>query len=153
MSNLLTASKVFFKRNGSTILTVIGGVGVVATSVLAVKATPKAISLLEEAREEKGEDLTLVEKVVVAGPTYIPTVVTGAATLACIFGANILNKHQQASLASAYALVDMSFKDYKNKLKELYGEETHQEVVNAIAVEKAGDVYMQNGYMFSNCNL
>ena len=55
MNNLLRCSKLFVKRNASTILTSVGGVGVVATSVMAVKATPKAIALLEQAKEEKQE--------------------------------------------------------------------------------------------------
>ena len=64
----------------------------------------------------------------------------GAGTVACIFGANILNKRQQASLTSAYALLDESYKKYRRKVVELYGKETHEEIVNAIAVEKAKDV-------------
>ena len=47
MNKWLYKSKVFLKKNGSTILTVVGGIGVVATSVMAVKATPKALYLLE----------------------------------------------------------------------------------------------------------
>jgi hypothetical protein len=74
--------------------------------------------------------------VVVAAPAYIPTVVTGAATIACIFGANVLNKRQQASMASAYALLDSSYKDYRNKVKELYGEEAERQVVEKIAKDK-----------------
>jgi hypothetical protein len=139
MNNWLRHSKAFVKRNSSTILTCLGGVGVVATSVMAVKATPKALTLLEEAREEKGEDLTKVEKVMVAGPAYIPAVVTGVATVACIFGANILSKRQQAALTSAYALLDSSFKDYKKKVEELYGEDAHVNVVGEIAKDKYAD--------------
>ena len=90
----------FLTRNASTILTFIGAGGVIATSVIAVKATPGALKLLERAKEEKGEDLTTLEKVKVAGPAYIPAVVTGASTIACIFGANVLNKRNQASLMS-----------------------------------------------------
>lgn len=105
----------------------------VATTIMAIKATPKAQALLEEAKMEKGEDLTALEVVKVAGPTYIPTVVAGVSTLVCIFGANSLSKNQQASLVSAYALVENSYKEYKKKALELYGEEadTHirQEVV------------------------
>lgn len=153
MNNLLTHSKLFLKKNGSTILTCVGGVGVVATSILAVKATPKALSLLEEAKEEKGEELTKIEVVRTAWKPYIPAVLTGASTIACIFGANVLNKRNQAALMSAYALVDSSFKEYKNKLKELYGEETHQDVVNAIAVEKAGDVYVHSECLCTSCDL
>ena len=140
MNGLLRSSKLFIKRNASTILTSIGGVGVITTTILAVKATPKALKALEEARDEKGEELNKLEVVKVAGPAYIPSVLTGVGTLACIFGANALNKRQQAALISAYALLDQSYKEYKDKLKELYGEEVHQKIVDAIAVEKAKEV-------------
>lgn len=121
-------NKRFWSRNAPTILSCIGGVGVVVTTVLAVKATPKAISLLEEAKAEKGEELTKFEAVKTAAPAYIPTALVGVSTIACIFGANVLNKRQQASLMSAYALLDTSYKEYKKKLKEMYGEETDKKV-------------------------
>lgn len=151
---LLHQSKRFFKKNGSTILTCVGAIGVVVTAVMTAKATPKATRLLELAEEEKGEDLTKLESIKVAGPVYIPATVVGAATISCIFGANVLNKRQQAALASAYALVDSSYKEYKQKLKELYGEETHNEIVNAIAVEKVDPELMVSGsYLGTDCDL
>ena len=128
--------KLFLNRNSSTILTIAGAAGAVATSVMAVKATPKALRLIEEAKAEKGEDLTKMETVRVAGPTYIPAAVTGAATLACIFGANILSKHGQASLMSAYALLDASFKEYKAKAAELYGDDVDSRINEEIAKDK-----------------
>lgn len=137
MEGLIRKTELFCKRNGATILTCLGGVGVVATSVMAVKATPKALKNLDKAKEEKGEELTSIEKLKVAGPNYIPSAITGFGTIACIFGANILNKRHQAALVSAYTLVDSSFKEYKRKLIELYGEETHNEIIDALAVEKA----------------
>jgi hypothetical protein len=136
MNGLLYRSQRFVKRNSSTILTCVGGVGVVATSIMAVKATPKAMRLLEEAKQEKGEDLTKLEIVQVAGPAYIPAALVGVSTIACIFGANALNKQQQASLMSAYALLDNSYKDYKNKVNELYGEGANDEITGAIAKDK-----------------
>lgn len=122
LQKLRGKSKLFLKKNGSTILTCVGAVGVVATGVAAVKATPKAMQLLEQAEEQKGEQLTNLEKVKVAGPAYIPAVIVGASTIACIVGANLLNKRQQAALMSAYALLDSSYKEYKEKVEELYGE-------------------------------
>lgn len=153
MNKLLSQSKSFLSRNASTFLTVLGGVGVVGTAVLAAKATPKALALVEEAEVEKGEKLTTWETVKTAGPIYIPAIVTCASTLACIFGANVLNKHSQAALASAYALIDSSYKEYKNKLKELYGEEAHNNIVDAIAVEKAEEMRVYNYGMATLCNL
>ena len=136
MNNLLNASMLFLKRNSSTILTCIGGAGVVATSILAVKATPKAVKIVEQAKEEKGEDLTTLEKVRVAGPAYIPAVLVGVSTVACIFGANILNQRQQEGLMSAYALLDSSYKEYKKKVVELYGEEADAHVREEIGRDK-----------------
>lgn len=136
MKGLLRSSKLFVKRNASTILTVTGGVGVVATTILAVKATPKALKVLEEAKEEKGEKLTNLEVIQVAGPVYIPAVLTGVGTLTCIFGAHMLSKRQQASLLGAYALLDQSYKEYISKVDELYGEGSSNEIKEEIAKDK-----------------
>lgn len=132
-------NKMFWKRNGSTILTIGGAVGLVGTTVLAIKATPKALKRIEEAKEEKGENLTKLEIINVAGPVYIPTVLMGVGAIACMFGANILNKHQQASLASAYALVDGMFKEYKEKVNDIFGEEANERIEAEIAKDKFKD--------------
>lgn len=130
----------FIKKNASTILSYLGSAGVVATTVMAVKATPKALSLMEDAEEKKGEKLSKWEKVNVAGPVYIPSVITGVATVACILGANVISKRQQATLISAYALLDTSYREYKKKTDELYGEEAGQHIREEIAKDKyAGD--------------
>ena len=136
MNKFLSHSKRFINRNASTILTCLGSIGVIATSVIAVKATPKALKLLETAKEEKGEELTSFEVIRTAGPIYIPAIITGISTIACIFGANVLNKRSQAALMSAYALLDNSYKDYKKKVVELYGEEADREVKSSIAKDK-----------------
>lgn len=128
--------KEFLRRNSSTILTCIGAVGVVATAIMAVKATPKALDLIDEAEEEKGEKLTKFEIVNVAGPAYIPAAITGLGTIACILGSNMLNKRNQASLMSAYALLDNSYKEYKKKVEELYGEDANERIRAEIAKDK-----------------
>lgn len=131
--------KQVLKRNSSTILTCIGGVGVVATAVTAVKATPKAVRLLDKEKEAKGEDLTTGEVLQIAGPLYIPSILIGVGTLTCIFGASILDKRKQGSLISAYALLDNSYKQYKNKVIELYGEEADLNVRTEVAKSRYED--------------
>ena len=140
MNKLLSSSKLFFKRNSSTILTCLGGAGVVATTIMAVKTTPKAMALLEDAKKEKGEDLTKLEIVRIAGPVYIPTILVGASTIACIVSANILNKRQQASITSAYALLDNSYREYRKKVEEVYGENANAEIQSEIAKDKRVNV-------------
>lgn len=126
----------FVKRNASTILSVLGVAGLVATTVTAVKATPKAMEFVKKAEEEKGEKLSKWEKVNVAGVAYIPTALVGTATIACILGANLISRHQQATLMSAYALLDRSYKDYKNKANELYGDDAGKQIREGIAKDK-----------------
>lgn len=147
MNNLLRHTKLFFSRNGSTILTCMGGVGLFATAVLTATATPKAMTRVENAREEKGEELTKVETVIAAAPAYIPPIAVGVATLACMFGANVMNKRQQASMISAYALLDNSYKEFKKKVDEVYGEGATQNVQAEIAKDKyeESDIQPEDG--------
>ena len=102
---------------------------------MTAKATIKASKLVEAAKKEKGEKLTASELVRVAGPAYIPPVIMGFATITCIFGANVLNKRHQASLISAYAMLDQRYKDYKNKVTEVYGEDANDQIADSMAKE------------------
>lgn len=106
-------------------------------------------------KKKKGEELSKWETIQVAAPTYIPAVLLGTVTVTAIFGANILNKRSQASLASAYALLDQSYKEYRSKLKELYGEETHKNIMDSITLDHAENVSITCGSLYSleTCNL
>lgn len=128
------------KHNSPTILTCVGAIGVVTTSVMTAKATTKASKVLENAKEIKGDELTNKEKIKIAGPLYIPTILVGTATISCIFGSNYLNKRRQAALVSAYTILDNSFKEYKNKVSELYGNDANTMVKESIAK----DTYKKN---------
>lgn len=128
------------KSRMSTFLTCIGAIGVVATAVLTAKATPKATVAIIDAKCEKEDfELTKIEKIKAAAPAYIPAIITGASTIACIFGANVLNKQSQASLVSAYAMLDRTYREYTKKVKELYGEEIDHRVKEEMAKEHYTD--------------
>ena len=113
------------KKHSSAILSGVAVVGVAATAISAAKATPKAILLIEEAEKEKGEKLSATEKFVTAAPVYFPTALIGVSTVACIFGAHVLNKKQQAALTSAYALLSASYNGYRGKVEEVFGEDAN----------------------------
>lgn len=137
-------NKLLLKKNASTVLTVLASAGVVATTVLAINATPKAIKCIEadSVKNHDGDSKAYTKKEAVASAWkfYIPTAAVGVSTIVCILGANTLNRHQQATLTSAYALIQNSYKEYKEKLKELYGEEAHNKIIDSIVSEKAKNV-------------
>lgn len=139
-------SKAFIQRNSATVLAIAGAVGVVATVITTTRAAPKALRLLKEAKERENHELTIWQKMQVAIPVYIPVILTGSATIFCILSSNVLNKASQASLMSAYMLVDQSYKDYKRKLKELYGyhwgQEAHDRIIESLAIEKVEPPYI-----------
>lgn len=132
------------KRASPLILTCLGAAGVIATAVTAVKATPEAIKLIEAAKAEKGEDLTKLEIVQTAGPNYIPSVAIGLSTIVCIFGANALNKRQQAALISSYALINNAYKEYRDKVKELLGTDTDVRITESIAKDKMEQTHIHS---------
>lgn len=123
-------------RNVPTILSCLGAVGTVATAALTIQATPKAMRLLEEAEREKGDLLTKTEILKIAGPSYIPAILSCVATVSCIFGANALNLRRQASLMSAYLLLDSAYKEYGEKVKKSVGEQEEARIRESIASDK-----------------
>lgn len=128
--------QVLLRRHSSTILTAISSLGVVMTTVLAVRATPKAVTLLNKAKEEKDSELTVTEIIKTAWKPYIPTAISGISTILCIVGTNYLNKRTQTSLVSAYALLNNSYQEYMNKTKELYGNEADLAIKKSIVADK-----------------
>lgn len=157
LKRLCAKSTVYLKRASPTILTCIAAVGVVATSVMTAKATPKAIALVRsDSRKNHDGDpyaCTKLEAVQSAWRCYVPAFAVGASTVVCIFGANVLSRKQQLSLAGTYALVSHSYSDYKRKLKELYGEEPHEKIMESLAVEKANDTHIVSCGIVSNSSL
>lgn len=132
------------KRASPTILTILGAAGVVGTAVLAVKATPKACRSIKRKELEVNEDtvsledvrdLTIQETIAVAWKHYIPAASAGLATIVCIFGANGLNRKQQAAITSAYILLDNTYREYQKKVRELYGPEADSAVRREVAKE------------------
>ena len=110
-------------QHSPAILTGLGIAGMIGTVVLAVKATPKAMERIEEKEAE-----TPVEKVKAAWKCYIPTVVTGGVSIACVIGAQKINSKRLAALATAYSMTETAFKEYKDKVVEKLGEKKEKEV-------------------------
>lgn len=130
---ILYKTEVGLKKHSPAILSGIAVIGVVASTVTAVQATPKAIALLENMESEKGEELSKSEIIQTVMAVYIPTAIICISTIACILGANALNKKQQASLVSAYGLLNESFKKYITAANNIYGEDADKKIKSEMA--------------------
>ena len=129
--------KTAIKKHSPEILTGIGIAGMITTTVMAVRATPKALILIEERKEEIGaENLEAMDLVKTAWACYIPAAITGTLSVACLIGASSVNARRNAALATAYTLSESALKDYQGKVIEMFGEKKNEAVKDAVAKDK-----------------
>lgn len=162
LSNIAKNLRTAMKKHSPEILTGIGIAGMVTTTVLAVRATPKVLSLIDDevyTRYEKSESkeefiewlgidtgsytwkdrrkvLTPIEIVRITWKCYIPSIVIGGVSICCLIGASSVNFRRNAALATAYTLSESALKDYQEKVIETIGEKKEQSVKDAIAKDK-----------------
>ncbi|WP_297183032.1 DUF6353 family protein [uncultured Phocaeicola sp.] len=166
-----TLNKVGFslKKHSPEILVAAGVVGTVVSTVMACRATTKIDTILDETKEqldkihEYSENPDMAEKynaedakkdtVVVyahAGvklaKLYAPAVGLGILSLGSILASNNILRKRNAALAAAYAVVDRSFKEYRDRVVERFGEEVdHQLRYNIKATEVEETVIDEKG--------
>lgn len=131
MKGLFKTALNFTSKNSTQLLTAASVVGLATSVVLAVKATPKAMRIMEETQPE-----TPLDVVKATWKCYVPTVAVGGLTVASMIWSQSINLKRTATLASAYTLSESRFKDYKKKLTEKIGKSKVKEVQDDIAQDK-----------------
>ena len=116
-------AQVTLTKHSPEILTGIGIAGMIVTTILAVKATPKALKKIEETKEVEGKDeLTAVETVKATWKCYIPSVTLGTASIACLICSSSVHVRRNAALATAYKLSETALTEYREKVVETLGD-------------------------------
>lgn len=137
LANLVSNTRQFANKHSPEILTGVGIAGMITTTVLAVRATPKALELLEEKKNEDWVDeLSPLEVVKTAWKPYVPAAVTGIASVACLIGASSVNAKRNAALATAYKLSETALTEYREKVIETIGEKKEKTVRDKVAEER-----------------
>ena len=149
ITNFFNSVRATADKYSPEILTGIGIAGMVTTTVLAVKATPKALRLIEEAEDHgigitskdgdsdwRYRKLTKMETLKVAWKPYIPAVITGSVSVACLVGASRVSFKRNAALATAYTLSEKALKDYKYNVVETIGEKKEEKIREKVAQKK-----------------
>lgn len=151
------AKKVVQKKSPE-ILTGLGIAGMITTVVLAVKATPKALDLIDEEVERQNRKLSQeaydsgqsianqinklkpLETVKVAWKPYIPALLLGGASVGCLIGANTVSARRHAALYSAYELSKTAYNELNEKVTEVVGEKKVTEIKQKLAEDKVNKV-------------
>ena len=158
VAKLFRTVKLKASKHSPEILTGLGIAGMVSTTILAVQGTPKALALIEEEKlrrykEEDDDTLSRIDIVKTAWKPYIPAMVTGTVSIACLIGANSVNTKRMAALTAAYQLSETALTEYKEKVVETIGEKKEQAVRDKVSkaklekhpVEKAEIIETQKG--------
>lgn len=124
-------------KHSPEILTGLGIAGMITTTVLAVKATPKALDLINDRKDElETEKLPPIEAVKTAWKCYIPAAVTCVTSTACLIGASSVHLKRNAALATAYKLSESAISEYKDAVIDKIGEKKEQAIRDKVAEEK-----------------
>lgn len=160
-SNLMGKTGLKLKKYSPEILVVAGVVGTVASAVMACKATLKVNDILKETKEsidsihECAADTSLVESgryspedakkdlAIVYAQTglkfvklYGPSVILGALSITSILASNNILRKRNIALGAAYATLDQSFKDYRKRVVDRFGEAVDRELKYNIKAQK-----------------
>ena len=136
-ARVVHAIKDTFEKRTPEILTGIGIAGMITTTVLAVKATPKAILFLNDRKDElEAESLPITEVVKTTWKCYIPAAVTCGASVACLIGANSVNLKRNAALATVYKLSEAALSEYRDAVVETIGEKKERSIRDKVAEKR-----------------
>lgn len=146
-------------KHSPEILAGMGVVGVVGSLVMACKATTKLSDILEESKEQldkikevaadpayeekysqddakKDTTITYVQTAMKVTKLYAPSVILCASSLGCLLASNNILKKRNAALSAAYMTVDKSFKEYRKRVADRFGEEVEKEIRYNIKAEE-----------------
>lgn len=146
--NVGTNIKETLIKKSPEILIGLGVTGMISTTVMAVKATPKALQIVKKKEEEENRELSKKEVVQTVWKCYIPTAVTGIISISCIVGASRVNAKRNAALATAYSLSETAFSDYKEQVIETIGEKKESEIQDKVAKKKLENESVVNKEVF-----
>ena len=157
------------KKYSPEILIGVGIVGTVVSGVMACKATLKVNDILDDSKdkidkikdtaanpyygdkyseEDAKKDLSIVytQTAVKLVKLYAPSVVLGVASISCIVASNNILKKRNIAIAAAYAGIDKSFKDYRKRVVDKFGEEVDKQLRYNIKAEEVEEkVIDENG--------
>lgn len=159
-TNALGKMSFKFKKHSPEILVVGGVIGTVVSAVLACKATTKVNDILADTKDQiekvhevledpenttdrYSEDDSKKDLAIIYAQTglkiaklYAPSVILGALSITSILGGHNILRKRNVALAAAYTAIDHSFKDYRGRVVERFGDVVDRELRHNIKAQK-----------------
>lgn len=141
VKSMFKAAKQVASDHLPEILTGIGLVGMVTSTVFAVKATPVALDRIEDKKEELGVDkLDILETVKTAGPCFVPSAIIGVSGAACVIAGAVVGVKKSAKWATLYTVSDATAQGLQKKVVEMGDEKKAEETTKEVHKEVYGDL-------------
>lgn len=152
------------KKHSPEILVVAGIAGTVVSAVLACKATTKVAEILDETKgtldtihegmetgaingqeytTEDGKKDTVVVYAQIGmklAKLYAPAIILGTLSITSILASNNILRKRNVALGAAYAAIDKSFKEYRGRVIERFGEQVDTELKYGIKAKKFEEI-------------
>lgn len=140
-----------FKKHSPEIMVIGGVIGVVGSTIIACKATTKLSGILEESKEnvnqikdyvedngysekyseedyKKDLAITYTQTAIKVAKIYAPAVILGTLSITSILAGHNITRKRNVALSAAYMAVDKSFKEYRARVVERFGEKLDKEL-------------------------
>ena len=165
VSGVINKTTMTLKKHSPEILVVAGVVGAVASAVIACKASTKVGKITEEAKDnidaiheaekngvtptgeiytkedaQKELAVTYIQTGIKYAKLYAPAVILGSLSVTSILASNNILRKRNIALGAAYAAIDKSYKEYRGRVIERFGEEVDKELKYNIKAKKFEEV-------------
>ena len=126
------------------ILTAMGVTGLITSVTLAIKATPKAVSIWED------QNLETRDKIVGCARVYAPTIGMCILTAGAIIASNRVSAKRRAAIATLYSISEMKLREYQDKNREILGEEKEKTIRDKVAEDRVQKAYETTEIIYTN---
>lgn len=142
MKNPIKYIKPFATKHEPEILMAMGIGGMVFSVCWAIKASLKTAREIDKYKETYGkEKLSAKEIFKLSWKSYLPVVISTAASIPCIIASNSVSSKRYAALATAYTVTEAAMQEYQDKAKEIVGEKKAKEIEEAVSKDKVEKTY------------
>lgn len=128
----------FLIKRSPEILTGVGIAGFISATIMAIKATPRAMQRIEDRCEaEQVDTLSKWEAIKTALPSYIPTITATALSAGAVICGQCVSLRRNASLAVAASLAEATLQEYRARVVDYVGEEKARDISQEVSRTRA----------------